>query len=115
MGVVKAVRRPKEATAALEWSLERDVQVARAIASGLGVRPPQWWQYDSGRPDLAAGADLDTYAHLRGGPHLEAAKVRLRHLASSGELRDSERAQIALGVGPAYEWRQQALQSERVN
>ena len=98
------------ASKALAWDRERDFEVARQIASGRGIRPHDWWVFDSKRPDLAAPAGDDAYAHLRGeGPFMDRARERLRYLATTGELRDSELAAIASGSGGRYLWRQRVL------
>lgn len=105
---MKARRRPVATTAPGEWLRDRDSQVARCIATGLGIRPTSWWLHESPRPDLAEGGD--TYVHLREEPgYLDRAKERLRHLARSGELTDRERAAIAVGEGPRCEWRRTVL------
>jgi hypothetical protein len=99
-------RRPRELNAEAAWEADRDWQVQRAVNVGLGVRPEEWWRYDSGRPDLAGDdAELDTYAHLGGGPQLERATLRFRFLATTGELTPAERLAIIEGSGPRYAWR----------
>lgn len=107
---MKVIRRPKDATASLEWQRERDQAVGRAIAAGFGTRPPQWWVFESDRPDLAADEGEDAYAHLRGeGPFMDRARERLRYLAATGELQASELAAIVAGEGECYQWRQRVL------
>src|SRR5204863_9231763 len=84
-----------ESRAEHAWHVERDWQVQRMVNSGLGLRPKEWWIYESGRPDLAEGTVAeDLYGHLLSGVVRERTKERLRYLAEVGELRPSELAEI---------------------
>lgn len=106
-------RRPDvERTASREWEAERETLVARAIATGLGTRPPRWWAYDAERPDLATDATGDAYAHLRpaGHPLHRRAADRLRFLVANELLVAGELAAIRGGDGPRYDWRRAVLQ-----
>ena len=106
---MRAQRRPKSPPlrAEAEWQAERDWKIQRSIDRGLGIRPKDWWRYESGRPDLAEGPALgeDLYGHVLG-PVLERAVERFRFLAATGELRPSEVKAIAAGEGDSYRWRQ---------
>lgn len=99
----------RTATAPRSWLERRDEELAIWRRSGLGLRPADWWLYESGRPDLAAEPGHDLYAHLKSDSAVEAAAERLRYLAASGELTAAERAAIAAGTGLRYEWRREAL------
>lgn len=109
---MKAQRRPKAVSLSAEtdWQRDREFEMRRAILTGLGIRPEPWWALESGRPDLAAGAGDDPYAHLGADPvRLDRAQERLRHLVTTGELTAGERAAIAAGSGPRHAWRQEAI------
>jgi hypothetical protein len=97
------------ASEAREWAMGRDDAVGRAISCGLGIRPPEWWRFESARPDLAEGADGDLYAHLPGSPGRERAVERLRHLVASGELSGPELVAVETGEGSASDWRRGVL------
>lgn len=95
-------------TVATEWQRDRAFETRRSIATGLGVRPPDWWEYESARPDLADGAGLDAYAHFR--PDLMPGAIeRLRYLRDAHELADTEWDAIATRSGPAQAWRADLL------
>lgn len=98
-------------TAERAWQADRDFEITRSIASGLGSRPSRWWFYESDRPDLAQDAGSDTYCHLREPDHPihRRAADRLRYLAASGLLTTGEIAAIRAGGGPRYLWRQRVL------
>jgi hypothetical protein len=94
------------------WQRERDQRVAVDVAQGLGIRPPEWWEFESSRPDLADGAH-DVYAGLNvaGGdppPPPERSVDRLRYLARTGELTAGERAAINQLDG-IHAWRRDLL------
>lgn len=97
-------------TAAGDWIANRDAELERHRRAGIGLRPPAWWLFEARRPDLAAGAGLDVYNHLRPeSREFERSKERLRYLDETGELTEQERRSIAEGVGPGYEWRREVL------
>jgi hypothetical protein len=112
---MKPRRRTATITGDLRWELERDERIARCVASGLGVRPREWWLHESGSPDLVVDEGHDIYADLRAGVHLENAKTRLRMLDATGELRPSERVAIATGTDRRFEWRREVLSEGRRN
>jgi hypothetical protein len=100
------------------WDRDRDALTAREVATGLGLRPCEWWTFESDRPDLAESPGLDVYVHLdalrHGGPaqesdRLDRARERLAYLDRSGELTTQERTAIATGRGSAYQWRRAVL------
>jgi hypothetical protein len=97
------------ASEAREWNLDRDGAVAVAVDSRLGIRPREWWKWESSRPDLAEGSDGDLYAHLPGSPGRERAAERLRYLVASGELAGAELLAVETGQGAAHEWRRRVL------
>ena len=113
-------RVPRESTERNRWSEDREWHMSRALA---GQRPAGWWQYESGRPDLAADAGQDTFVHLRdqfGGAARseERARERLRQLRDSGELTTAEIADIhrlaATERSPArWGWRSAVLREDR--
>lgn len=105
---MKAQRRAPENTAVADWNQARDEEVARNVRAGLGIRPPLWWTFDSGHPELA-DAGTDAYAHLRPEADRSDAAARLHFLADSGELRQSELLAIATGQTAACEWRRTVL------
>jgi hypothetical protein len=111
---MKVQRRVKPATASGAWQRDGAAEVDRAIAAGLGIRPEEWWLFDSGRPELGNLDPDDVYVDLRGpGAHQDAACARLRYLDRSGQLTPSERSAINAGTGPRYEWRQIVLSERR--
>lgn len=93
---------------------DRDRQTQYSINCGLGIRPEEWWLYDSDRPDLAEGAGLDAYSHLEA-PYVSPQRARtierFAYLVTHDLITASERDAIAAGIGPRYEWRQQMLQT----
>lgn len=107
-------RRGAAASEAREWTLERAEALERVICSGLGIRPPLWWHFESARPDLADGADGDLYAHLDGSPERERAADRLRYLVASGELAGAELIAVETGTSAAHEWRRSVLRQTTV-
>jgi hypothetical protein len=109
-------RVPRDVTAISAWRDARDELIDRYIRGGNGLRPEGWWLYESARPDLAADAGHDVYAHLReeAEPYLASAIERLRFLRDAGELRASEIAAIHEGAATerspgAYAWRSRVL------
>ncbi len=109
----RLARRTLGLQASAEWLADRDFELARDIAGGLGTRPSRWWQFESDRPHLSAGAGLDVYAHLREGLAPDA-EERLRYLVISGELMPDEARAIFAGRGPRYAWRKRVLAREGV-
>lgn len=91
------------------WEQEREFALSGSIGAGLGIRPEGWWIHESGRPDLAADADLDAYAHLRA-EFMPKAAERLCYLALSGQLTRDELAAIAARATPAHAWRAAVLE-----
>lgn len=99
-------------TDAADWQREAHFQTDGSIRTGLGIRPEGWWRFESGRPDLAADATMDVYAHLRP-ERLERPTERLAYLMEHGQLSDGELRAIASGLGPSYEWRRAVLAAGR--
>ena len=87
---MKRRRRIHEPTPTRQWESDREFQMQRCIGVALGIRPEEWWQHESGRPDLAAGAGLDAYGHLLPPEKRERAAERLRFLVGNGLLTDAE-------------------------
>lgn len=102
-------------TAPRGWLDQRDDQMTAWTGTGLGLRPEGWWQYESGRPELAGPPGADVYAHLRDDPaFLEAPIARLRYLRDSRELTPAELAAIRAGAATEREpgrwaWRSRVL------
>lgn len=104
-------------TARATWEADAPEALEHARRAGLGIRPPLWWRYESGRPDLEDGAAGDAYVGLPvdgaseppEGPALDRARARLAHLALTGELTDDERRRIAERPGARGSWRREVL------
>lgn len=87
-----------EVTEYARWQRDRRWLIAQQVRGGYGVRPREWWLYESGRPDLAPDdTAADIYCHLGTDEDLTAtpAAERLRFLADSGELTAREHREIA--------------------
>lgn len=104
-------RRMRGLNAPAEWQRQRDFQIGRCVAGGLGIRPRDWWLYESGRPELAPLPDEpDAHAHMDPWrPATRHAAERLLFLAQHDLLEPSERRAIAAGTERAHEWRRSLL------
>lgn len=102
-------------TAVAAWEHDAAEAVERAIATGCGTRPPGWWVYEAGRPDLAEGPvlamDLFSHLHHPAGDPDPAAEARFRYLVGHGHLTPAELATIRTGTGARLAWRRRILEA----